>query len=309
MIRMPSKRFDGSLPPLSQEQATLRDALREHVETLATEIGERNTRHYGPLQSAAEFIEGAFRRAGHAVHRQDYDIDGRPYYNLVVEIPGGDRAEEIVVVGAHYDSAIGSPGANDNGSGVAALIELARRFADAQPSRTLRLVAFTNEEMPHFRNGTMGSAYYARQCRRRGDAIVAMFSLETMGYYSDRPGSQRYPFPMGMLYPSRGDFIGFVGNVGSRALVKKAIGSFRRHARFPSEGAALPSWVPGVGWSDHASFWEQDYPALMVTDTAPFRYPYYHRPGDTPDKIDYARLSRVVDGIGDMVSELIRREG
>jgi hypothetical protein len=132
-----------------------------------------------------------------------------------------------------------------------------------------------------------------------------MISLETIGYYSERPGSQQYPFPIGLLYPSKGDFLGFVGNVSSRELVRRAIGAFRTHARFPSEGAALPSGVPGVGWSDHASFWEQGYPAIMLTDTAPFRYPHYHTREDTPDKVDYARLARVVDGIEAIVLDLV----
>ena len=304
MIRMPGRSFEGPLPPLTSGEEVLRDELERDVRTLALDIGERHAQRYGALQDAAEFIEGALRSAGHDVARQGYPLDGRTYENLEVEIPGGARANEILVVGAHYDSEVGTPGANDNGSGVAALLALARRLADDRPARTVRLVAFVNEEMPHFREGTMGSGVYARRCRDRGETVAGMISLETMGYFSDEPGSQRYPFPFGLFYPDRGNFIGFIGNLESRDLVRSAISSFRRHARFPSEGGALPAWVPGVGWSDHASFWAHDYPAIMITDTAPFRYPHYHRRTDTPDRVDYPGLSRVVSGVVAMVREL-----
>ena len=297
MIRMPGTSFEGPLPALTDAQRATSERLRADVTVLAIDIGERNFRRYEELERAAAFVEASLVESGLAPSRQVYSIDGREYANIEAEIPGRSRASEIVVVGAHYDSALGSPGANDNGTGVAALLELARRMRGQRPARTLRLVAFVNEEMPHFANGTMGSQEYARRARGRGENVVAMLSLETIGYYSDRPGSQQYPFPVGMVYPDRGDFLGFVGNVGSRDLVRRAIAAFRTHTRFPSEGTALPSAVPGVGWSDHASFWEEGYPAIMLTDTAPFRYPHYHTSEDTPDKIDFERTARVVDGI------------
>jgi hypothetical protein len=152
----------------------------------------------------------------------------------------------------------------------------------------------------------MGSWVYARRCRERGDRIAGMVSLETMGYFSEERGSQKYPFPIGLFYPSRGNFIGFIGNVRSMRMVRCAVRSFRRHASFPSEGAALPGAIPGVGWSDHWSFWEEGYPAIMVTDTAPYRYPHYHQPSDTPDKIDYESLARVVDGLSHALEDLSR---
>jgi Zn-dependent M28 family amino/carboxypeptidase len=199
----------------------------------------------------------------------------------------------------------GSPGANDNGSGAAATLALARRVAGRNLPRTVRLVAFVNEEAGAFKTEAMGSLVYARQCRERNEKIVAMLSLETIGYYSTEPNSQSYPLPgLGALYPTTGNFIAFVGNFGSRALVRDVVGSFRKHARFPSEGAALPSAVPGIDWSDHWSFWQNGYPALMVTDTAPFRYPYYHLAQDTPDKLDYDRMARVVAGLRYVIEEL-----
>jgi hypothetical protein len=131
-----------------------------------------------------------------------------------------------------------------------------------------------------------------------------MLSLETLGYYSDREGSQRYPFPFGLLYPSRADFVGFVSNIGSRSLLRRCVGSFRRTTAFPSEGLAAPAWIPGVSWSDHSSFWEQGYPAIMVTDTALYRYPAYHTAADTPDRVDFDRLARVVAGLARVVVDL-----
>ena len=171
-------------------------------------------------------------------------------------------------------------------------------------TRTVRFVLFANEEPPFFQTADMGSLVYAKRCRQRGENIVAMLSVETIGYYSERPGSQQYPPPMGLLYPSTGDFIGFVGNVKSRHLVRELVGSFRRHAQFPSEGAALPGSMTGVSWSDQWAFWQEGYPAVMVTDTAPFRYPYYHHPADTPDRLDYERMARVVDGLRAVLVDL-----
>ncbi len=212
------------------------------------------------------------------------------------------------MIGAHYDSVAGAVGANDNGSGVAATLELARLMKDAKPSRTVRFVAFVNEEPPFYRSDQMGSGVYARRSRERKDNIVAMLSLETIGYYSDEPGSQRYPFPLNFFYPSTGNFIAFVSNLGSRPLLHASIAAFRRHAGFPSDGVAAPAFIPGIDWSDHRSFWQEGYPALMVTDTAPYRYPHYHTPQDTPDKVDYERLARVITGLHGMLRELAQVE-
>jgi Zn-dependent M28 family amino/carboxypeptidase len=190
-------------------------------------------------------------------------------------------------------------------TGVAATLALARRFAAAKPARTLRFVAFVNEEPPCFQTDTMGSAVYAKACREAGDDVRAMVSLETLGCYFDAPGWQQYPAPgLSLAYPSRGNYVAFVGNSASKALVREAVGTFRAHCAFPSEGTALPEWVPGVGWSDHWAFWREGFPALMVTDTAPFRYAEYHTARDTPDRIDYERLARVVSGLVHVVGRL-----
>lgn len=301
------KSYRGPLAELSPEQIELRDAMRIDVEHLAGKIGERNLRRYAQLQAAATYIEKSLIKFGYRVGRQVYEVEGRKCHNLEVEVRGGKSASEIVVVGAHYDSVRGSPGANDNATGVAAMLALASRFVDKRSARTLRFAAFVNEEPPHFQGSTMGSLVYARACRKQNLNIVAVVALETMGYYSDKPKSQRYPPLLSMVYPSTGDFIGFVSDVPSRPLLDEFTTSFRRHAQFPSEKGALPVGIPGVGWSDQWSFWQEGYRGLMVTDTAPFRYPYYHDARDTPDKIDYDRLARVVDGLAGAVGDLARK--
>jgi Zn-dependent M28 family amino/carboxypeptidase len=296
MIRMPGRSHEGPIAPLSPEERALAEELEKDVRELAGRIGERSIRRPRALAEAAEFIERSLTATGLRVRR--LRVDALAADNVEAELAGSDPAAGIVVVGAHYDTVEGCPGANDNGTGVAAMLALARRFATTRPARTLRFVAFPGEEPPTFETDAMGSAAYAKACRANGETIVAMLSLETLGCYSDAPGSQHFPIPLlGLIFPDRGDFVTFVGNMSSASLVRRAIGAFRESARFPSEGAALPSWIPGVGWSDHASFWRAGYPAIMVTDTAPFRYPHYHLPTDTPDRVDYERLARVVRGL------------
>lgn len=304
MIRMPGKSFSGPLPLPTTQEKDWAAKLERHVSALAGEIGERNIFRPRKLAEAVEYIERAFANAGHAPKRQTFEVMQEICHNIEVEVPGATRREEIVIIGAHYDSVAGSPGANDNGSGVASLLVLAEGWARFQTGRTLRFVAFVNEEPPNFQTDTMGSRVYARRCRERREKVVAMVSLETMGYFSDEKGSQKYPPPLGMIYPDYGNFISFVGNVSSRALVRRCIEVFRRDTPLPSEGAALPGGITGVGWSDHWSFWEEGYPAIMVTDTALFRYPYYHTSQDSPDKLDYLRLARVTVGLENVIRAL-----
>lgn len=304
MTWMPGRPYPGSPQALSPSDRETRDALRCHVETLAGEIGERNVWRLAALEAAATYVADEFRRLGYDVRAQPYDVMGTTVKNLEVVQPGTMAPSEIVVVGAHYDSVAGCPGANDNGSGVAALLELARRLRDVRCARTVRYVAFVNEEPPFFFTSKQGAVVYARQCRRRRDRIVAMYSLETIGCYLDGPRTQHYPFPFGLFYPHVGNFIAFVGNLSSRGLVRRSIASFRRHASVPSEGAAAFGYVPGVFWSDHWAFWRQGYPAVMVTDTAPFRYAQYHTPHDTPDQLDYDRMARVVAGLAHVLAEV-----
>jgi Zn-dependent M28 family amino/carboxypeptidase len=224
--------------------------------------------------------------------------------NLIVEIRGSSRANEIVIIGAHYDTVDGSPGADDNASGVAALIALAKLFENRGPQRTLRFVAFANEEPPLFKTEEMGSWQYAKRCRDRGETIVAMLSLEMLGYYDTGRGSQQYPPLLATLYPDTGDYVAFAGNVASRSLVRRCARAFRRANTMPSESAAVPELVEQIGWSDQWSFWQFGWPAIMVTDTALFRNPHYHLETDTPETLDYERMARAVDGLVAVIDDL-----
>ncbi len=284
---MPGASHAGPLPALTDEERALAERLRRHVFTLAK--SERNT----DLETPAHYIETAFGAHGLKADFQRFESGGRTVSNIEVAPPGN----ALIVVGAHYDTVPGSPGADDNASGVAALIELAGLLGKER--LPIRFVAFANEELPYsaVMGPEMGSWVSARRSREQAEPLRGMLSLEMLGCYRDEPGSQRYPPPLSFIYPDRGDFIAFVGDVGARALVRESISLFRKHAHFPSEGVAAPASVPGIMRSDHASFRDQGFPAFMVTDTAYNRNPHYHRASDTPDTLDYERMARVTLGL------------
>jgi Zn-dependent M28 family amino/carboxypeptidase len=291
-------------PAIRADIAALEARLMPHVRMLGGTIGQRHLARPNELQAAAEHIRKTWTDQGFTVKTEAFQVDGRPCENLIIELRGVGRPQEIVLVGAHYDTAPGTPGANDNGSGVALLLEMSRAFRQAPLQRTLRFVAFTNEEPPHFFTEDMGSRVHARNARQRGEAIVAMVSLETIGYYSDASGGQSYPFPFGLLYPSAGNFLAVVGNLPSRPLAIDFLRAFMAVSDFPVEGVATFEMLPGINWSDHWSFWKEGYPALMLTDTAPFRYPHYHAPEDIPDKLTPPAFARVGHGIIQAVRHL-----
>jgi hypothetical protein len=300
-LHMPGASHAGALPPLSAGQLALRDRLRAHVHVLAEAIGERHRHRRQSLNAAADYITAQFEGMGLVPSQQ---VFGEGFRNVVVDLYGRGRRDEIIVVGAHYDTVTMTPGADDNASGVAGLLELARLLGERPLQRSIRLIAFTNEETD-FGRDEMGSRVAARLSRDRGENIVAMFSLEMIGYYSDEPRSQWYPRRIRRFYPERGNFIGFVANLRSRALLVESLAAFRRHARFPSEGMAAPEWlVRDVRRSDHASYWDHAFPGVMITDTANFRNPGYHNVGDVARTLDYDAMARVVDGLGATLAEL-----
>jgi hypothetical protein len=307
MLSVPGASFVGVLPPLTSDERDLAARLRRHVETIAT--AEHNIDHYAELEKAARYIETVLASYGYPVTRQIFTARGREVRNIDVVLEAPKKDIDVIVVGAHYDSAQGTPGANDNASGTAAVLELARLLHDLKDSaaKRIRLVLFVNEEPPYYRTADMGSLKFARMLHERGERVVAMYSLETIGYYSDRPGSQRYPKPFGLFFTNKGDFVAFVGMLNSRTLLHETMRSFRSHTPFPSIGGVAPGFIPGIDWSDHWSFAQYGFPAVMVTDTALFRYPHYHRPTDTPEKIDYERLARVVKGMERMVRDIARQ--
>ncbi|MFO0834724.1 MAG: M28 family peptidase [Phycisphaerales bacterium] len=304
MIRMPGESFRGVLPAATDAERAMAAEMETHVRTLAGSMGQRSTFNARQLAEAGLYVKGKFEAAGYTVREHTYVLRGTTVPNLEVEIRGTETPDEIVVIGAHFDSFQGTPGADDNASGVAALLAWAAREAGHARARTVRFVAFVNEEPPAFQTADMGSWVYAKKCRESKDNIVAMLSLEAIGYYRDEEGSQHYPWPLGVFYPDRGDFVAMVGNWSSRELVRECVGTFRSATKFPCEGAAPPGLIPGVGWSDHWAFWQEGYPALMVTATAPFRNANYHQPSDTPDTLDYERMARVVEGLERVLDEL-----
>jgi Zn-dependent M28 family amino/carboxypeptidase len=262
--------------------------------------------HYAALERSAGYIEATLEELGYTVGRQAFSVAGRSVRNIETEIEPQAADAPTVVVGAHYDSYGDAPGANDNGTGTAAVLELARLLKSWRPGRTrLRLVLFVNEEPPYYRTPDMGSWRYAKLLSERGEKVRGMISLETLGAFSDAPGSQRYPAPFGLVFPSKANFVAFVALPGSRGLLHEVMASFRRHTPFPSIGGTAPdALVPGVGWSDHWAFGSFGYPAVMLTDTALFRYAHYHLPSDTPEKVDYERLARITKGVERVIREI-----
>jgi hypothetical protein len=289
-------------------KAITRSDIQSHVEVLAGRIGPRHMGAPDRLNAAARYIESTLGPAnlGYKVGRHTYRIGDVECHNLVLEIisTNPERGHEIVLVGAHYDSVPTTPGADDNASGVAAGISLAQAFAKSEHERTLRFVFFTNEEPPYFQTTDMGSLVYAKDCKKRGESIVAMLSLETMGYYSSAKGSQKAPPGLDVSVPDAGNFLAVVGNLSSASIVNQFENWFAKNSTLPLAGMALPAGIAEQGWSDHWSFWQQGYPAVMVTDTAIFRNPHYHQPSDTPDTLDYERLTLAVKGLEGVITEL-----
>lgn len=275
----------------------LEGRLKVHVSVLAEEIGPRNIFVPDNWNAASDYIRTFWENRRYRVNTQTYSVQNIACHNLAVEIPGKSEPDKIVLIGAHYDTVSYCPGANDNGSAVAALLELSRLFASRSSQKTIRFVAFANEEPPFFKTRQMGSLVYAKGCKEKKEDIVAMVCLETIGYYREEPNTQEYPFPLSFFYPNKGNFIAVVGNLRSKPLVKSFSRSFMQESDFPVECAAVFGFIPGIDWSDHWSFWQCGYPAIMITDTALFRYPYYHSVEDTPDKLDYHSLARVTSGI------------
>lgn len=302
MFGMPGANWEGPLPTdTCEDHGDIVSDVHATFDYLCNELGPRHVHSeqaYIALDAARVWFVSELEDAGYDhVDEQVYVVGEREVANISVEVPGTERPDEIIVVGAHYDTIPDCVGANDNGSGLATTLYLARHFASRPQARTLRFVFFVNEEVPFFHTPRMGSYVYAERCSRDGDDIVAMLTPETLGYYSDEPGSQTYPGHLEVALGDVGNFVAVVGDSNSAELVRNVVAGFREGVHFPCEGAVLPRYIDGVGWSDHWSFWQFDYPAVMLTDTAPFRYPHYHTPEDTPDKVDVDKLARVIDGI------------
>lgn len=295
-VTMPGESAPAQQAPLTGELAALSRRLEDHVDHISGTIGERSAEQSLKLAQTADYIQQQFELLGYIPTSRTFGDE--QYRNIEVDLYGREKRDEIIVLGAHYDTTWLTPGADDNASGIAGLLEIARSLKDKRFPKTIRFIAFANEEVPSYRRGEMGSMFSAKRSYTRTELIVGMIALEMIGYYSDQPGSQRYPRVLQQFYPDKGNFIAFISNLVSRDFQLIAISHFREQALFPSEGLVLPEWIErSIRRSDHASYWYYDFPAIMVTDTANFRNPNYHRSSDTPDTLDYDSMARVVSGL------------
>lgn len=307
---MPSSGTADTSKSLTNNHSMIADQIKKDVAFLADSIGQRNMHTPGTMDASVDFIRQRFESLGFLPETQTYTLRrgvyaGRSASNIIAEIPGSAQNGEIIVIGAHYDSVPHSPGANDNASGVAVLLSLAGDLADSKPSRTLRFVAFANEEPPFFHTSDMGSYANAQRSRDQNENIAAMIALDGLGYFDDEPNSQHYPLPgLGFAYPGRAEFIGLVTRLRDLSLLREISAGFNEKNLIPSESAALPGFLPGVNWSDHWAFWQHGYPAILITDTLLFRDPYYHTPDDTPERLNYENMARISSALAHAVMEL-----
>ena len=273
----------------------LTDTLRAHVQELAGRIGERNGSRPEALAEAGAYIRHTLSAYGYEVASHPYQALALPFENLEARLAGsGGPAAGTLVVGAHYDTAAGTPGADDNASGTAGLLEVARLLRGSCPRRNIAFVAFATEEPPYFGTELMGSLCYAKQLHSRSEPVIGMVCLEMIGFFSALRGVQRYPLFLKLFFPDRADFIGLVGNLRSRAFLARIKDGLKRHLTIPLVHASLPAFVPGVDFSDHRSFWAQGIPAVMITDTAFCRNANYHQPTDTAETLDYDSMGGIV---------------
>ena len=302
VMRMPQWSSSSSAGPLDGPQLAIREDLVRDVSALAS-FGERNAMNIAGLRSAASFARTSMEQAGFDAETQPFQVGNVDYENVFAVLPGTSHANEIVVIGAHYDTVFDSPGADDNASGVAGLLAVMRALRGHPQARTIHFVAFVNEEPPFFRSHDMGSYHYAQRLHANGAKVTAMVSIESIGFFSSKAGSQRYPPPLDRFFPSTADFIGVVGDLGSRELTARCSRTLAQ-AGVSVEAAALPSVIQEAAWSDHWSFREFGFPAVMITDTALFRNPNYHTPHDLPETLDYDQMTCVVSGLVEVVRDL-----
>jgi Zn-dependent M28 family amino/carboxypeptidase len=272
------------------------ERLQAHVRMLSETLHPRNVENLENLEKAADYVHAELAASGAEVTDQWFEVKGEKYRNIVARF--GPAEGLLLVIGAHYDSFETTPGADDNASGVAGLIELAQLLGRNPPRQPVELVAYTLEEPPHFYTETMGSAHHARSLKDTAREVSLMLSLEMIGWFSDAPGSQTYPLPgMDYLYPDRGDFIAIIGRFSDWAETRKVKAAMSGAGDLPVHSMNTTVLVPGVDLSDHHAYWNEGYKALMITDTAFYRNPYYHEAGDTYDKLDYPRMAQVVQAV------------
>ena len=301
-------RSPGQQNPSSERDSLLQARLRQHVDMLAGVIGPRHVHRPGTTEATTAYIEKQIAEIGRVPRRERFDAGPMEVANLIVECTGTKRPDEVIILGAHYDTDPATPGADDNASAVAMLIEVVRMLRDVEFKRTVRFIAFACEEVPHFYTDTMGSQVHAQGCRARGECIVGMICLEMVGYFTDAANSQGVPpgIPkvVRWLFPKRGNFLASVGNMKSIPLVIGFRSGFKRASRLPLFSIALPERIREIRLSDNGPFWDAGYPALMITDTSFLRNPHYHLPSDTIETLDFERLAQGTLGVAGAIKHL-----
>ena len=280
---------------LQPKDNMLPEKLKRHVVKLSNEIGDRNISNYENLKKTADYIVVQFLSYGYNVTFQKYSVAGKEVKNIIALKTGSRFPNEIILLGAHYVSCF-NPGADDNASGISGLLELARMIANKKVDRTIEFIAFVNEEPPFFKTEVMGSRIYAKECKAENKNIRAIIVFDLIGFYSNKPFSQRYPVILGLFFPNKGNFIGVFGNFKSRYLARQITRIFKNNSSFPIASIAL-DFIPGIDFSDHWSFWKEGYPAVMISDTAFLRHKNYHKNTDTWEKLNYKDMACVIEGI------------
>ncbi|MBI5207228.1 MAG: M28 family peptidase [Candidatus Firestonebacteria bacterium] len=281
--------------------------LKKHVFLLAKKIGTRNYLYYKNLEQTCNYINNYFNEYGYNAELQTYNIDNREFHNIIAIKKGDEHSDKIVVVGAHYDTVTDTPGADDNASGVAVLLEISRLFSKMKTDKTIKFIAFVNEEPPFFRSKLMGSYVASKIAFEKREDIFAMICLEMVGYFTPVPDSQHYPPFLSFFYPSCGNFITIVGNISSGSLVSQLKEKFKKYSDFPVESISAFKWLPGIDFSDHLNYWENGYKAVMITDTAFYRNPNYHKSCDTPETLDYIAMGKITETLFYVLNEMCQK--
>jgi Zn-dependent M28 family amino/carboxypeptidase len=300
MKNQPARSPGGSLGQTDVEP----NRLRDHVVALSETFYPRSYTHLANTEGVADYIKQHLEQSGAAVFSQSFDVTepdkpaGRIYTcQNVIGVFGAGKGRRLVI-GAHYDSFGATPGADDNASGVAGLLELARLFGHKSPDREIELVAYATEEPPFFRSQQMGSYFHAKMLADSGTTPAGVLILEMIGYFVDSPKSQRYPVPgMNLIYPTRGNYIAVVGNMSQTGFTGRVKSIMKGATPLPVYTLSGPTLLPGIDFSDHRNYWKFSFPAVMITDTAFYRNNHYHELEDTADTLDYNRMADVVRGV------------
>lgn len=303
MKHMPGSSYSGAPVALTASQQSLTQQYKNQLNMFATK--PRNYMYIENLRATENFLINTLKEQGHSVNIQEYGANKYKNIEVVLE-PKNESNTQTIVIGAHYDTHEASPGADDNGSAVVILLELANRFKQHYDSSNtrLRIVFFANEEPPFFKSEDMGSTRYATMLYNNKENVKGMYAFDMLGRFTQEPDSQHYPFLFAPFFPSTGNFVAFIGTTDSRKIIQESIGAFRENAAFPSEGVSAPRYIQGIDFSDHLSFYHYGWPALMISDTAFYRNLDYHTEKDTIDRLNIDKMAQLTDDLEKMFRKL-----